>query len=686
MKIITRFSLMLVILLITNIGAKAQLQPTGTGVTTFSFNANLPAWITGGTGLDKTNATDGCSTGRITLKSASPISFAVNTCSSITFSLFTTSNGTDAERTVTVKISGSSGELETQTFILAKGTSCESKSVEFSSQYRNSVTKIDVSVLKDTRLHEVIVVQPISIIPTVSLTTAILPIGAGTITTGQTNNTAIPENTEVALTAIPNHGYTFASWSGNVTGTTNPTTITMDIDKSVTANFSGLTERTINVGATGCDGVSAQIDPTSINTDGKIFDGDVIKLTATETAICNFTQWNDGNTDNPRTITVSGDATYTATFANDITAPTLSSISPTGTIYIMGATSKTVTLIFNENIAIANATGITVNGVAANAPVINGNKITFDIPVNFVNTYDIAVSADAVTDIAGNFFAGLTSSILTVEECVLTIPYIWDKESLPCWTSWSKGAGSYNGNYTGSDAVCTGNKVIRMDSNSKLGFYLPRCGTFSITLGATGSRTFNLYVDGVDTGKSGTVAGNKCTTITHAINSCEPVFVEIINSSTSGGATISDISITDYDACYTTLDITPSSTDGSVSIEPQSADGKYLLGSVIKLTATPTSSDYKFANWTIGALRAVGDELSTDNPFYYTVDGTISEIAANFTMTTGIGSVNASKAIASETIYTLTGIQVKEATAAGIYTKKVVYEDGSVDTFKYVVK
>jgi len=43
--------------------------------------------------------------------------------------------------------------------------------------------------------------------------------------------------TQVSVTAIPNSGYQFSSWSGDVTGSTNPVTVTMDSDKSITANF-----------------------------------------------------------------------------------------------------------------------------------------------------------------------------------------------------------------------------------------------------------------------------------------------------------------------------------------------------------------------------------------------------------------------------------------------------------------
>jgi hypothetical protein len=43
--------------------------------------------------------------------------------------------------------------------------------------------------------------------------------------------------TVVTLTATGNTGYVFGSWSGALTGSTNPTTITMDGDKAVTADF-----------------------------------------------------------------------------------------------------------------------------------------------------------------------------------------------------------------------------------------------------------------------------------------------------------------------------------------------------------------------------------------------------------------------------------------------------------------
>jgi hypothetical protein len=47
--------------------------------------------------------------------------------------------------------------------------------------------------------------------------------------------------TVVTLTAVPNAGYSFISWAGDASGSTNPITITMDSNKTVTASFDMIT-------------------------------------------------------------------------------------------------------------------------------------------------------------------------------------------------------------------------------------------------------------------------------------------------------------------------------------------------------------------------------------------------------------------------------------------------------------
>lgn len=76
-----------------------------------------------------------------------------------------------------------------------------------------------------------------------TLTVVISPSAGGTVPLNPADQDAATpgnqyeEGTTVELTASPASGYEFDSWSGDLTGSTNPDTIVMDEAKSVTANF-----------------------------------------------------------------------------------------------------------------------------------------------------------------------------------------------------------------------------------------------------------------------------------------------------------------------------------------------------------------------------------------------------------------------------------------------------------------
>jgi hypothetical protein len=73
-----------------------------------------------------------------------------------------------------------------------------------------------------------------------SLTIAINPVGGGSVTPNPAPNCTgdrYVSGTNVQLTAVPNNGYVFIDWTGDTTGSTNPVSILMDGDKTVTVNF-----------------------------------------------------------------------------------------------------------------------------------------------------------------------------------------------------------------------------------------------------------------------------------------------------------------------------------------------------------------------------------------------------------------------------------------------------------------
>ena len=114
--------------------------------------------------------------------------------------------------------------------------------------------------------------------------------------------------TEVAITANPDTYYRFSEWSGDASGTNNPITITMDSDKSVTANFIRQYTLTISAGTGGTTDPS----PGTYTHDS----GATVTVKAIANTGYNFSGWSGdaSGTTNPITITMDKDKTITASF------------------------------------------------------------------------------------------------------------------------------------------------------------------------------------------------------------------------------------------------------------------------------------------------------------------------------------------------------------------------------------
>ena len=121
----------------------------------------------------------------------------------------------------------------------------------------------------------------------------------------------------VQVSATANSGYQFSGWSGSASGTSNPTTVTMDAPKSVVANYSLLSTFTsaiavqLVITGTGCAAGTYTTPITlawspgancSVSFNGTQTSGDVRS---------SFSKWSDGPTSNPRTFTATAGASYT---------------------------------------------------------------------------------------------------------------------------------------------------------------------------------------------------------------------------------------------------------------------------------------------------------------------------------------------------------------------------------------
>ena len=99
--------------------------------------------------------------------------------------------------------------------------------------------------------------------------------------------------------------------------------------------------------------------------------GATATLTATPNMGYHFVQWQDGNTQNPRTITVTGDATYTATFAADAAPATV-----TATISQIAATSAYAEIVMGQQtsyfyLIYAPQSVFTQNGLTTDEAIIS---------------------------------------------------------------------------------------------------------------------------------------------------------------------------------------------------------------------------------------------------------------------------------------------------------------------------
>lgn len=160
-----------------------------------------------------------------------------------------------------------------------------------------------------------------------------------------TGGGSFPINANLTLRATPNPGHSFSHWSDNVTSPVRNITVTGDAD--YTAFF---VQDTFTITATAYIDLAnldfSQLSMGSVSGGGSYFYGDIVTLTATPFSGYRFVQWSDGVTTNPRTETVTGDATYMAMFVGidyTITAvpddPTQGSVSGGGT-FTYGSTTS----------------------------------------------------------------------------------------------------------------------------------------------------------------------------------------------------------------------------------------------------------------------------------------------------------------------------------------------------------
>lgn len=135
-------------------------------------------------------------------------------------------------------------------------------------------------------------------------------IGNGSVTK-MPDQAAYSPGESVTLQALPGQGYEFSSWSGSVSGNTNPTTIMMDSNKYVTATFVQPAVFTLNININGGGSVTKNPDKAWYTS------GEVMQIEAFPAQDYIFYSWSGSLTGNfnPVNITMDSDKIVTANFA-----------------------------------------------------------------------------------------------------------------------------------------------------------------------------------------------------------------------------------------------------------------------------------------------------------------------------------------------------------------------------------
>ena len=132
----------------------------------------------------------------------------------------------------------------------------------------------------------------------------------GSVTGGGNYNTI---GQSVTLRAVPEAGYAFDSWTDDPSLGAERTITVGNSDATYTANFRVASKGTI----TGLSNNNSY-GTVTVSPSGEQNGGTAVTLTPVANEGYSFSQWSDGNTDNPRTVYVDGDHTYTAQFVEGI--------------------------------------------------------------------------------------------------------------------------------------------------------------------------------------------------------------------------------------------------------------------------------------------------------------------------------------------------------------------------------
>ena len=157
-------------------------------------------------------------------------------------------------------------------------------------------------------------------VTTYTLSTEVLPTGAGTVTSNPVG-TSFDEGTEITLTANRNFGFNFARWeneAGETVSTESVYTFKLNANSTLKAVFTPINTYELNLNTDGgAKTYMISVSPTPTVLEGKNMyeNGTNVTLTASNNDILTFTNWENNETNAVRTISMTENKNLTATYS-----------------------------------------------------------------------------------------------------------------------------------------------------------------------------------------------------------------------------------------------------------------------------------------------------------------------------------------------------------------------------------
>ena len=449
-----------------------------------------------------------------------------------------------------------------------------------------------------------------------SLTTGL--VGLGNVTLDPAGGT-YDEGTVVTVTAVPSIGYVFSGFAGDLSGTTNPATITMDDNKSITALFTEAPANQFTLTVTPVGSGTVSLNPPG----GVYDDGTIVTVTASPASGSQFDGWSGdltGST-NPTTITVDGNKNVTATFSEipsvQYTLNTgligLGSITlnPAGGTYDEG-TEVTITAVPASGYIFVGFAGDVGGNTNPSTVTMDGNK---NVTVIFTEAPSSQFTLTTNTSGSGSISASPSGGA-------------YDDGTVVTLTATPDAGFEFSG-WSGDLSGSTNPATITMDANKTVTATFTEIPSvqYNLTAGLIGLGTIEFDPAG------GVYNEGTVVTVT-AVPAAGYIFVGFAGDlgGTTNPATVTmdgnkNITIIFTESSVQQFTLTSNvSGSGSVSLSP--AGGTYDAGTVVTVTATADAGN-QFDGWS-------GDLSGTTNPATITMNSN-KTITAGFISTGGGG-------------------------------------------------